>query len=93
MYNGVSLFDQRPIDVTLELDACLTGLEGHCGSFIYHLTIVKGFRNWTTVHLEMVNILLAVRLFKRQWVSNKVLIHCDNAAVVSVLMSGKTKDA
>ena len=29
LYNGVSLYDHRPIDHTLELDACLTGLGGH----------------------------------------------------------------
>ena len=28
LYNGVSLYDHRPIDHTLELDACLTGLRG-----------------------------------------------------------------
>ena len=27
VYNGVSLYDHRPINLTLELDACLTGLE------------------------------------------------------------------
>ena len=36
MYNGVSLYDLRPIDVTLELDACLTGLGGQSGSFTSH---------------------------------------------------------
>ena len=40
----------------------------------------------------MVNIHLAVRLFNHQWASKKVLIHCDNAAVVSVLKTGKTRD-
>ena len=54
--------------------------------------LVKGFRSWTIVPLEMVNIILAVRLFKHQWALTKVLIHCDNAAVVSVLRSGKTRD-
>ena len=92
LYNGVSLYDHRPIDVNLELDACLTGLGGRSGNFIYHLPIAKGYRNWTIVHLEMVNILLAVRLFKDLWASKKVQIHCDNAAVVTVLRSGKTRD-
>ena len=91
-YNGTSLYDHRPVDVTLELDACLTGFGGHSGDLVYHLPIVKGYRNWTIVHLEMVNILLAVRLFKRQWSSRKVLIQCDNEAVVSVLKTGKTRD-
>ena len=57
VYNGVSLYEGRPIDVTLELDACLTGLGGHSGNFIYHLPIPMGYRNWTIVHLNMVNIL------------------------------------
>ena len=28
LYNGVSLYDHRTTDFTLELDACLTGLGG-----------------------------------------------------------------
>ena len=48
--------------------------------------------NWSIVQLEMVNILLAVRLFQAHWAGKKVLIKCDNEAVVSVLRSGKTRD-
>ena len=33
VYNGVSLYDHRPIDVSLELDACLTGLGGSFWKF------------------------------------------------------------
>ena len=40
----------------------------------------------------LVNILLAVRLFQAHWAGRKILIKCDNEAVVSVLMSGRTKD-
>ena len=91
-YNGVSLYDHRTIDVTLELDACLKGFGGHSGDCIYHLSIPRGFRNLTIVHLEMVNILLAIRTFKHQWATKRVLIKCDNEAVVTVLRSGKTRD-
>ena len=48
--------------------------------------------NWSIVHLEMVNILIAIRLFKPLWSTRKVLIKCDNEAVVSVLKTGKTRD-
>ena len=92
LYNGVSLYDHRPIDHTLELDACLTGLGGRWCSFVYHLLIPLGFMNWSIVKLEMVNILVAVRLFQQYWAGRKVLIKCDIEAVVSVLKSGKTKD-
>ena len=47
-YNGVSLYDHKSVDLTLELDACLTGFGGRCGRYVYHLPIERGFRNWTT---------------------------------------------
>ena len=64
LYNGVSLYDHRPIDHTLELDACLTGLGGRWCNFVYHMPICQRYMNWSIVHLEMVNVLLAVRLFQ-----------------------------
>ena len=79
--------------MSLELDACLTGFGGRCGPFVYHLPIPRGFRNWTIVHLEMVNILMALRLFAKLWSTKKILVQCDNQAVVTVLRSGKTRDA
>ena len=88
--NGVSLYVHRPIDFTLELDACLAG--GTWSKFVYLLPIQRGFMNWSIVHLEMVNILLAVRLFQTQWSGRRVLITCHNEAVVTVLRSGKTRD-
>ena len=41
----------------------------------------------------MVNILPALRLFAQLWSTKKILIHCDNQAVVTALKSGKTCDA
>ena len=92
-YNGVSMYDHKVIDMSLELDACLTGFGGRCGRFVYHLPIPRGFQNWTIVYLEMVNILMALRLFAKLWSTKKILIQCDNQAVVTVLKSGKTRDA
>ena len=83
-YNGILLCDHRQVDVTLELDACLTGFGGRSGNFVYHLPIERGFRNLTIVHLGMVNILIAIRPLKFQWASRKVLIRCDNEVVVTV---------
>ena len=37
LYNGVSLYDHRTIDHTLELDACLTGLGG-VGAILYTIS-------------------------------------------------------
>ena len=38
-YNGVLLYDHRSIDVTLELDACLTGFGDRSENYVYHLPI------------------------------------------------------
>ena len=39
--------------------------------FVYHLPIPLGFMNWSIVQLEMVNILLAVKLFHAHWANKK----------------------
>ena len=44
------------------------------------------------VHLEMINILLTLRVWGKAWKDSKVIIKCDNQAVVSVLTSGKSRD-
>ena len=44
-YNGVSLYDHRKVDATLELDACLTGFGGCCGNLVYHMPVQRGFMN------------------------------------------------
>ena len=59
-YNRILLYVHRQVDVTLELDACLTDFGCRSGNFVYHLPIERGFQNWTIVHLEMVNILIAI---------------------------------
>ena len=76
----------------LELDACLTGLGGVWGNVVCNLPIPLGFRNMSIVHLEMVNILLAVKIFSKLWTGKCVLIRCSNQAVVSVLQSGRACD-
>ena len=41
-YNGVNLYDHKPIQETLELDACLTGLGGRVEDCVYHPPPWKG---------------------------------------------------
>ena len=91
-YNGISYFDHKKVDEVLELDACLTGLGGRWGDKVYHLPIVDQFKNLAITQLEMVNILVAVKLFATAWQKKKICIKCDNMAVVQVLSKGKTKD-
>ena len=48
--------------------------------------------NLDIVHLKMVNIVLALRLFAQYWTGTRILIKCDNDAVVKVLNAGKARD-
>ena len=84
-YNGTSYFDHKSTDFVVELDACLVGLGGRYKNLVYHLPVVKQYANLSIVHLEMINILVAVRIFGHSWHKKLVLVKCDNEAVVQVL--------
>ena len=91
-FNGKAFFDHPRIDHEIELDASLQGLGARWGQKVYALSIPLGYNHYNIVHLEMLNILVAVRTWGQAWVGKTLLVHCDNAAVVSVLQSGGTKD-
>ena len=91
-YNGVSMYNHTKIDHVVELDACLDGLGGVWKNFVYHLPIPRHYLGLTIVHLEMVNILVALKIFGPFWATKKVLVKCDNQAVVAVLTHSKTRD-
>ena len=91
-YNGISMYGHITPDFSVDLDACLTGLGGCCKNVVYHIPIPLGYRNLSIVHLEMLNILVGIRLFGNMLRGKKVLLKCDNEAVVSVLRTGKARD-
>ena len=70
-YNGVNYYDHKNVDHVIELDACLTGPGGCVGRFVDHLQLAKSYRQCGIVQLEMVNILLAMRLFLSPLVCQK----------------------
>ena len=91
-FNGKAFFDHPKIDHEIELDASLQGLGARWGQKVYALSIPIGYNQYNIVHLEMLNILVAVRTWGEAWVGKTLLVHCDNAAVVSVLHSVATRD-
>ena len=54
--------------------------------------IPLGYMKFQIVHLEMLNILAALRLWQTHWSDKQMEIACDNQAVVQVLTSDRTKD-
>ena len=94
-FNGVILIEKPFLDSseTIFLDACLEGIgavwENYCyaspiplfSDFILHIT-----------HLEMVNLVVALRVWGQMWCHKRVILRCDNLAVVHVVKSGRTRD-
>ena len=91
MYNGVTYFQYTP-NRNVYLDACTTGLGAIYEAQVYALPLPKAWQNINIASLEMINILVALKVWHSQWAGHRVLIHCDNQAVVSVLNTGKARD-
>ena len=95
-YNGTCSYRMFPLAQAeqVELDASLQGFGGVFGSQVYMLDLneiyVPGCMHIT--HLEMWNVLVAVRLWGSQWRDKYVCIKCDNEAVVSIINTGSSRD-
>ena len=91
-FNGSAFFKHDHIDSEIELDACLEGLGAIYNKHIYAIPISKGYMHMDIVYLEMLNILVALRVWAKQWATKTISVKCDNQAVVTILQSGKTRD-
>ena len=79
-----------PKDV-IELDACLTGCGAWCASQYYgrefpKCTIEEGH---SIAHLEMLNLVVAVKLWAKWWAGHRIKIRSDNMNTCLLVMSGK----
>ena len=81
------------MDKEIHLDACLSGIGAIFGNKIYHLHIPGNMCHFDIAALEMINILVAVRVWATEWQNQTIEVPCDNLAVVTVLTSGKTKNS
>ena len=91
-FNGTAFFNHTPVRMVIELDACLEGSGAICQNQVYSIKIPKHFENYSIVHLELLNILVAFRIWCLQWAASKIFLKCKNQAVVSVLNAGKIQD-
>ena len=93
-FNGTTIYKkpQIPESEALHLDACLTGISGIWHDKVYSapVPVVPGF-TLTIVHLEMLNIFVALRLWGPRWKHSHVKMYYDNEAVVQVVATSKTR--
>ena len=96
LFNGTTKYIHGVIEEmeTLHIDACLQSVGGVWKQYVYTGKIPDIFQknHFAITHYEMVNILVAIRTWGKQWESKRVVIKTDNMAVVEICRSGYTRD-
>ena len=91
-YNGVTFYDQINCHAKVHLDASLTGLGAIFDNMVYCLPIPMNYMDYNIVQLEILNILVACKIWASHWPNKCIKIWRNNLAVVEVLNSGKSRD-
>ena len=91
IYNGVTFFKHVPSKL-VHLDACSKGLRAIYDHQVYAMRLTQDWSSKNIAYLEMVNILVAIKVWHAQWANLNVIIKCEIQAVVSVLSTGRTHD-
>ena len=92
-FNGKVFYSSKQPEIQVYVDACLTGLGAIWNSQVYAANWPPYFyHSIGIVHLEMLNVFVALKLWGKFWHNSTVRVHCDNTAVVSVLNTHRTRD-
>ena len=83
-----------PYQHQVELDACLTGCGAVAGDQFYANPFPQSVLDGghSIAHLEMLNVVVAVKMWRERWPGWTVQIYCDNANTVALLQTGKSRD-
>ena len=90
-YNGVTMYEVRPISADIYLDAS-QGLAEHLVILNICFIYQKIFTIIIFVQLEILNSVVALKIWGQLWQNKRIRIYCDNHAVVDALNSGKAFD-
>ena len=96
-YNGLRILDKQDVQCQgeLELDACTTG----CGAYIGTQFYSEEFPDFllsqqhTIAHLELLNVVVAVRTWAKEWAHQRVRVLCDNMNACLAVRSGRSRDS
>ena len=97
VFNNSTTYDHKDIAwaQSLAIDACLQGVGGVWDENVYTCVLPEVMRQDDTLnitHFEMVNIIIALKLWGQQWANKKVLLKTDNMAVAHICTNGYTRD-
>ena len=95
-FRGVKIMDKQdiPAQHLLELDACLSGCGAVAGDQFYGRKFPPEVadQEHPIARLEMLNIVVALKVWAHSWEGYRVRIHCDNMNSVLVLQTGRARD-
>ena len=89
-FNGY-VFIQRPVHNTIYVDASFAGVGAIYGNKVYAYHIPDSFTG-SIVHLELINVLIAIRCWSNYFENSILKIYCDNMTVVAALNNYRIKD-
>ena len=74
-YNGVTMYDPRPFSKRIYLDACLTGFGCSFDNFVYTMPLPSEYCTFNIVHLEMLNMMVAFKIWGHLWADHRIQIN------------------
>ena len=91
-YNGVRLMQKREVrcQQALELDACLRGCGAYMGDQFYSEVFPPAVlqQDRTIAQLELLNIVVALKIWASEWSGQRVRVFCDNTNAVLAVQTG-----
>ena len=93
-FNGKVMFRDAGEAFDVYVDASLTGMGASWNKNVYAVSRHISATSWLSItQLEMLNVLIALRIFGHCWQNQKIRFHIDNKAVVYSLTKGRMRDA
>ena len=78
MRNGIVMFSNLEIDYHVYIDASLGGMWAYLGKQAYTLPMPESMKNgFTIVHYEMINVVVALRVWAEVVKDSHMVVHCD----------------
>ena len=95
-FNGIKIIQKQDISYqeSLELDACLTGCGACTDSWYYARRFPDRIlaAEHSIAHLELLNIVVAVKVWRWQWAGHRVRVWSDNANACIAVQTGRSRD-
>ena len=95
-YNGIKILlkEQVECQALLKLDACLVGCGAYVGNEFYSEHFPRKVRDMShpIAHLEMLNVVVALKTWAPKWRGQRIRIHCDNSNTCLAIQTGRSRD-